>query len=120
MRSTIARDVSNLQDDPTFSINQWPSCNQFASSTLQSYVDTHSIHPLPAFSVDGDIIAPLDYQRRLEGARVWVEFVVTHRFEDDIHVLEAVIDKIRVVSPPESHDSFTLSDLHATDPADAS
>lgn len=70
--------------------------------------ETHTFNPLPAYDIDGNLILPKDYDRRLRCATVALSFTVRHyaisyRGSDssagtDMYVADVV--KIRVLKAP--------------------
>lgn len=88
-----------------------------ARDSLREMLETHEVAPLPAFDVDGSLIAPNDYRTKLERATMWVEFYLEHRVtEGQGHSLRGVISHIRVVDPPASRpESDSRQDLMAVD-----
>lgn len=62
--------------------------------------DRYRSVPLRAFDYDGNPILPLDYQRELRGADVYVEIWLEHRRVAGNDQFRAFLDHIRVLDPP--------------------
>ena len=64
--------------------------------------NTHTVVPIPAYSADGNPIRPEDYERRLRGAVVEVQFVIYSYFikRDRRTTFSAVVRDIEVLRPP--------------------
>lgn len=94
-------------DDPgyiEFSTKEWPLRHPEAKPELQKLEQTHVPIPIPAYDLESagrrDLILPKDYEAKLKGAVVQLEFHINHWKINDKHSFTADIAKIRVLVPP--------------------
>ena len=79
-----------------------------AASALDSIKDTHRVHPILAYGMDGKLIKPQAYRRQLDGALVELYFTLSHWAigerngspGNDVYTADIVI--IRVLAAPHS------------------
>lgn len=92
---------------PEFRLENLPTRSDIAKAELEKMKDAHTLNPLPAYGVNGDIIMPANYDKALRGATVALSFTLKHyaitsRTSDaaaqDTYVADIV--KVRVLVPP--------------------
>lgn len=82
-------------------MEDWPVASVRSKRALTKLSDTHHMHLLHAFDANGLVIRPADYQRKLEGAVLWVEFTMHHTEDaDGIHNFRGDIKNINVLLNP--------------------
>ncbi|KAI5997899.1 hypothetical protein EDD15DRAFT_2162451 [Pisolithus albus] len=95
-----------------FTIKNWP-VNTAAEEELEGMKETHTVVPIPAYGMSGELINPQSYRNQLEGALVEIKFNLLHwsiaakkSAADNAGNLEgadtyvADLDQIWVVAPP--------------------
>ncbi|KAJ3535037.1 hypothetical protein NMY22_g6663 [Coprinellus aureogranulatus] len=94
-------------DDPEyieFSVKEWPLRHPEAKPELQKLETTHVPIPIPVYGLERegrrDLILPTDYEAKLKGAVVQLEFHINHWKINDKHSFTADITKMRVLVPP--------------------
>ncbi|RXW19638.1 hypothetical protein EST38_g6231 [Candolleomyces aberdarensis] len=88
--------------DPRFLIENWPVQNPAAQSHLDALKDTHVVNPIPAYDVEGHLILPTEYESKLRGAIVRLEFQLVHWLVRRQDFFSANVERIRVLVPPYS------------------
>jgi hypothetical protein len=89
-----------------FPIANWPVAQEAAKQALKMIVDTHRVVPIPAYDMQGHLIAPIQYRSRLEGAVVELHFELSHwsiggkETEPSSDTYVADVTQIRVLVPP--------------------
>lgn len=87
----------------------WP-VSPANSNQMDSLRTSHYVNPIPAYDVDGNLIRPLDYERKLKGALLEIEFTLSRSYfkerEENGKVepahfqFVADILRIKVLAPP--------------------
>ncbi|KAF7354720.1 hypothetical protein MSAN_01386000 [Mycena sanguinolenta] len=92
-------------EDNAFKLSDWP-VNPHSPTALAAHKemvakDSHRVHPLPTYNVDGDLIAPADYSKLLPGAVVRAEISITHWViaNDNRDAYVAEIECFRLIVP---------------------
>ncbi|KIM66133.1 hypothetical protein SCLCIDRAFT_14522 [Scleroderma citrinum Foug A] len=67
-----------ISDSSVFAIENWPTFHDVAASALDSIKDTHRVHPILAYGMDGKLIKPQAYRHQLDGALVELYFTLSH------------------------------------------
>ncbi|KAF5315554.1 hypothetical protein D9611_004990 [Ephemerocybe angulata] len=84
-----------------FDIEGWgPLRRDGAQEELAKLKDTHVVVPIPAYDLAGAIIEPKEYETKLRGAIVRLEFYVNAWQIKGKNVFTGDIKKIRVLAPP--------------------
>ncbi|KAF6763851.1 hypothetical protein DFP72DRAFT_873587 [Ephemerocybe angulata] len=84
-----------------FDIEGWgPLRRDGAQEELAKLKDTHVVVPIPAYDLAGAIIEPKEYEAKLRGAIVRLEFYVNAWQIKGKNVFTGDIKKIRVLAPP--------------------
>lgn len=87
-----------------FSIDNWPVKSDVAKESLHGMKTTHRPIPIPAYDVNGSLIAPSDYHRRLQGALAQIHFTLVHwsirEKEEKLDRYVADIYQIRILEGP--------------------
>ena len=77
-----------------YTINDWP-VNASNECYLNEIKVSHSVHPIPAYDIKGNLISPLDYEEKLGGAIAHVCFSIVHYLIK--HAFNAIIQDITVM-----------------------
>ena len=89
--------------------------NWAVSNTNEAYLDeiktTHTVEQLPAYDINGNLIAPLDYEEKLAGSIARICFSVAHFHIKQKHIYNAYVKDITVVRPPTSIATTSLKHL---------
>jgi hypothetical protein len=86
--------------DPRFLIENWPVQNPATQVHLDAIKGTHIVNPIPAYDVEGRLILPTEYEHKLRGAIVRLEFRLTHWIVRRHDFFSADVVRIRVLVPP--------------------
>ncbi|KAF9789202.1 hypothetical protein BJ322DRAFT_1017915 [Thelephora terrestris] len=84
----------------------WPTSTTTAAEALASAAETHRVEPLPAYDLNGVLMEPQYYTRRLDGATVVLHFELSHhpicksREGAPVDTFSARVVQIRVILPP--------------------
>jgi len=83
----------------------WPTSTPEAASALAAASETHSVNPLPAYDLNGVLVDPQQYTRRLDGATVIIRFELNHylirsKGQPSIDTFSARVVQLRVILPP--------------------
>ena len=86
------------------SVVDYPATSADAQRALETMVTSHVVQLMQANDVDGNLIAPADYQESLAGAVAWVRFTLQKfTFREgagskDTYVAD--VTSVRVIIPP--------------------
>ena len=83
----------------------WPTSSPEAANALAVAAETHSVNPLPAYDLNGVLVEPQYYTKRLDGATVIIRFELNHyliRSKDkpSVDTFSARVVQLRVILPP--------------------
>lgn len=77
----------------------WPGSAKWHEKAAP-FEDTHDVLPMPAYTADGSLIFPTDYEDVLIGATVKASFtLVTYCIQGKQNVLVAQLEELVVLSP---------------------
>ena len=89
--------------------------NWAVSSANETYLDeikaTHTVEQLPAYDINANLIAPLDYEEKLAGSIARICFSIVHFNIKQKHVFNAYVKDITIVRPPTSIATTSLKHL---------
>lgn len=83
----------------------WPTSTPQAADALAVASETHRVEPLLAYDLNGVLIEPQYYMKRLDGATVILRFELAHHLirkqgKPPIDTFSARVVQIRVILPP--------------------
>lgn len=84
----------------------WPTSTPEAAEALEVAAETHRVKPLPAYDLNGVLIEPQYYTKRLDGATVILRFELTHHLigrgkeKPPVDTFSARVVQIRIILPP--------------------
>ena len=90
----------------------WPTSTPEAAAALAAASETHSVNPLPAYDLNGVLLEPGHYTKRLDGATVIIRFELNHfliRKKDkaSVDTFSARVVQLRIILPPPGHSPAT-------------
>ncbi|KAG6369791.1 hypothetical protein JVT61DRAFT_13562 [Boletus reticuloceps] len=96
-----------------FAMETWPVSPRCLLA-LKDLFATHDICPLPAIDMQGNLIPPLQYDRKLKGATVEAHFTLAHHYikKAKHHVYVAIIRKLEVLRQPSALPSSPYKKYH--------
>ncbi|KAG1857480.1 hypothetical protein F4604DRAFT_1931432 [Suillus subluteus] len=104
-------DSDGLSSD--FDITTWPVADR-CKGHLQGLTSTHTIHPLPAYDLDHNLILPSEYESKLKGALVEVHMAFCHHRVKSAKrdIFSAVLRELTILSPPAAMPSSPFKRRH--------
>lgn len=102
-RLTTLTTILSPESSPHFEMSDWPVGDRSKEKLTELVAaNTHTIQPLPAYDIDGNIISPDHYETKLRGATVLVAMAFTHRYikKNKRHVFTALPREIAIVRRP--------------------